>query len=244
MGDDSRRELEIDERDVGRLRQDAAPAGRGDMRRRLVEPVAQDREVVRPEIPRDAHVGLVEPEVDAARGDEVDLSQVAVLDQRADHVHRRAVDERVARHQHHLPERGQLDQHLGLLGGGRERLLDEHVLAVAQRRRGDRKMGRDRRGDQHGVDGRVLEEVVEPLRAAHRRIPLRDLVQRLRAPVADPGHLGILDLVQVPHEVRPPVAEPDHAEPEPRHAVPPGRSSCTGVRSSNRRSSSSDQPRA
>ena len=81
-----------------------------DVRRRLVEPVAQDREVVRAEVPDDAHVGLVQPEVHAARRDEVDLAELAGADQVADHVDRRAVEERVPGHQDEAALVGELDQ--------------------------------------------------------------------------------------------------------------------------------------
>ena len=43
----------------------------------LAEPVAEDREVVRPEVPDDADVGLVQPEVHPARRDEVDVAELA-----------------------------------------------------------------------------------------------------------------------------------------------------------------------
>ena len=72
--------------------------GRGDLDDRLVEPVQQDRQVVRREVADDA-VGLVLAEVHARRRDEVDLAERAGVDQLLDLVDRRAVDERVARHQ-------------------------------------------------------------------------------------------------------------------------------------------------
>ena len=73
--------LEVDERDVGDAR-DARSARliALDVRRGLVEPVAEDREVVRAEVPDDADVGLVQAEVHAARRDEVDLAELARLD--------------------------------------------------------------------------------------------------------------------------------------------------------------------
>ena len=77
VGDRLRPELHVDERDVGDIRDHAATAERGDVRRRLVQPVAEDREVVRAEIPRDAHVGLMQAEIDAARRDEVDVAELA-----------------------------------------------------------------------------------------------------------------------------------------------------------------------
>jgi hypothetical protein len=48
------------------------------------QPVAKDRKVVRGEVPRDAHVGLVQAEVHAARRDEVDLAEVVRVDVRLD----------------------------------------------------------------------------------------------------------------------------------------------------------------
>src|ERR1051325_1540211 len=99
VGDRARGELEVDERDVGHVRDHAAAAERADVPRGLVEPVAQDREVVRAEVPGDTDVALVQAEVHAARRDEVDVAEVAVRDQVADRVDRRAVEEGVAGHQ-------------------------------------------------------------------------------------------------------------------------------------------------
>ena len=76
MGDRARRELEVDERDVRDVRDHAAAAERADVTRRLTEPVAQDREVVRAEVPGDADIGLVQAEIHAARRDEVDLAEL------------------------------------------------------------------------------------------------------------------------------------------------------------------------
>ena len=91
--------LEVDERDVGNRGEDAAAAHRRQVGGGFLEPVAENREVVRPEIPRNADVGLVEPEVHAARRDEVDVAELARVDEITDRVDGRAVEERVARHQ-------------------------------------------------------------------------------------------------------------------------------------------------
>ena len=197
---------------------------------------------MRGEVPRDADVRLVQAEVHAARRDEVDVPELAGLDQAADHVDRRAVEEGVAGHQHDagvVREGHQLER---LVARRRERLLDEDVLPAAQRQRGERMMCRDGRRDHERVDVRIVEHVPELGRARHRRIAARKLRQRVGAPVAQPLDLDVLDLVQVAHEVRAPVAEAHdrHAD---AHAVPPGRSTCAGVRSRSRRSRASDQPR-
>jgi hypothetical protein len=95
--------------------------------------VAEDREVVRREVPRDADVGLMQAEVHTARRDEVDLAELLRRDQVADHVHRRAVEERVAGHQHEPAVGGDCDQVTRRVARRGERLLDEDVLVVLQR---------------------------------------------------------------------------------------------------------------
>ena len=100
MGDRLRSELQVDERHVGRVRKDAASTDRRHMRRGLPEPVLEDRKIVWTEVPRNADVRLVEAQVDATGADEVDLADLARVDQVPNLVHGRAVQERVARHEH------------------------------------------------------------------------------------------------------------------------------------------------
>ena len=102
------------------------------------EPVAQDREVVRTEVPHDADVGLVQAEVHATRRDEVDLAEIAGVDQLLDRPHGRAVQERVARHEHEVALGGQLDQ--------RARVTGRSPRAASRRRRASRRAARRTRG--------------------------------------------------------------------------------------------------
>ena len=71
----------VDESDVWNVRQETAAAYSGDFCGKPIEPVTQNGEVMRAEIPDDAYVRLVQPEVHATRGDEVDLAQLAAVDQ-------------------------------------------------------------------------------------------------------------------------------------------------------------------
>ena len=107
---------------------------------------------MRAEVPDDADVGLVQAEVDAARRDEVELAELAAVDQLLDGDDRRAVEERVARHQHAAGLAGQAHELCRLLGARCEGLLDEDVLAELQRLRGELEVGRDRRRDHDRVD--------------------------------------------------------------------------------------------
>ena len=160
---------EVDEGDIRRSGDEAGAAEGRDLGRALPEPVAEDREIVGREIPDDAHIRLMEPEVDPARGDEVDLAELARVDQRLDLHDRRAVEERVTRHQHEVLPARQLDQLPRIGDRGRQRLLDEHVLAGRERGGGQRVMGRDRSRERHGVDGAIREHLRRSSAAAARR---------------------------------------------------------------------------
>ena len=190
MRDRARAVPEVDEGDIRRSGHEAGAAEGRDLGRALPEPVAEDREIVGREIPDDAHIRLMEPEVDPARGDEVDLAELARVDQRLDLHDRRAVEERVARHQHEVLPARQLDQLPRIGDRGRQRLLDEHVLAGREGGGGQRVMGRDRSRERDGVDGAIREHLVEALQQRHAGIPRPHLGERLRVLVAQRGELG------------------------------------------------------
>ena len=189
VGDRARAELEVDEGDVRNPGQDAGSRHSRDMRRRLVEPVAQDREVVRPEVPDDADVLLVQPQVHPAHRDEVDVAELAAPDQVAHGVDGRAVEERMPRHQHDAGVRREPDQAHRLAGRGRERLLDEDVLAGGERRGGELEVGRHRRRDHDGLDIVVLEDLVEAFAHPGGGIAPAELLEPCGVGVADRDEL-------------------------------------------------------
>ncbi len=123
---------------------------------RLLQPVQQDREVVRREVADDA-VAVVLAEVHARGGDEVHVPDDAAVDQLAHRVDGGAVDEGVARHQHAVAGGGEVGELVGVRQPRGERLLDEHVLAGLQRALGERVVGLRGRGDHDGLDRRVDE---------------------------------------------------------------------------------------
>src|SRR3954449_10452683 len=93
MGNGARRELEVDERDVRNISEETPASQSRNPCRALVKPVAQDREIVRREVPDDADIRLVQPEVHTAHRDEEDVAELSAADQVAAQVHRRAVKE-------------------------------------------------------------------------------------------------------------------------------------------------------
>ena len=89
---------------------------------------------MRREVPQDVDVGLDEAEVDPHRIDEQDLAEHAVGDELADAQNRRGVAVGVVGHQHEIAHPRLVDHDLGRRIVVGQRLLDQHVLARAQRR--------------------------------------------------------------------------------------------------------------
>ena len=221
------------------------------------------------EVPDDASVGLVQAKVHAARGDEVDLAQLAGVDQGAHGPDRRAIEERVPRHQHEPFELGDLGQLVALRRGRGKRLLHKHMLPRVQSGGGDPMVGRNGGRNRDCFDLRVVEERLDRLIAARRRVAPADPVQPLVREIAKRGQARVWALLKVAGEVRPPIAESydrdrDRLELEVAaggeqaapavvvraavsvrgaHAVPPSRSSSTGVRNKSLTSRPSDQSR-
>ena len=214
------------------------------------------------EIPHDARVLLMEAEVDAAHRDEVDLAELTGLQQIANAVHRRAVEEGMPWHENAaglLRFARQVERIVRRAGEG---LLDEHMLSGRQRRAGDGVVGRDRRRDGHCLDRVVGEDLVQVGGENEARVARADLCQRALPSVADRDELRELLFVQVADQIGPPIAKSDDGRTDrvvrhglgcqrsgPEHldghqAVPLCPTICSGVRHRSRRSRPRDQPRA
>ena len=66
VGDHPRWVAERDEGNIRNSGHDGISPGRANLGWQLLEPIQEDREIVRAEVPDDAHIGLVETEVDSA----------------------------------------------------------------------------------------------------------------------------------------------------------------------------------
>jgi hypothetical protein len=122
----------------------------------------------------------------------------------------------VPRHEYKVALKCQVDQLAGLSRGAGERLLDEDVFARLERARGELEVCRDRGGNRDRIDGGVVQYSVVRRRHPARGVAPPDRLERLGAAVANVRDLGLRQLVQVANEVRAPVAEPDHRNPD-RH---------------------------
>ena len=136
------------------------------------------------EVPDDARVGLMKAEVDAARGDEVDLAQLAGGDQVSDRLDRRAVEEGVTRHQHQAEFLSQCGELRRFFQRARKRLLDERVLAGLERGACEWIVRADRRGDDHRLDLGVRQHLGELSRLTEAGVSAPDLRQCLGPGVA------------------------------------------------------------
>ena len=169
------------------------------------EQVEDDGDVVRRQVPRHVDVLLEEAQVEAPGADVLDLADVAGLDDLLDAAHGGGVDEGVPHHERQLLLRRQLDQFVALLRGLGHRLLDEGVLPRLEALLRQLVMEVDRRGDDHGVDFLVADDLLEVLRGLHRGIQLLHVGQPLLVLVADVPDLALRQGTEVPDEVRPPV---------------------------------------
>ena len=138
------------------------------------------------------------------------LAELARVDQLLQLLHARVVQQEVPGHEHEVAVGGECDElvHLGGTHGGR--LLDEHVLAGVECALGQLVVRRDRGGDDDRVQVVVREELVELGRDASVRVPGGEggspFVARGRRARRAP------ELLEVPREVRPPVAEARDAD--------------------------------
>src|SRR5690349_17922539 len=102
--------------------------------RRAAEDIAEDRQVVRREVPGDINVGLQYPEIGADGINIVDTTKRATLDQAAQYLYRCAVHKCMANHEHQLTLVRKCSQLLRMRDTVSKRFLDEHMLASFERR--------------------------------------------------------------------------------------------------------------
>ena len=194
------------------------------------------------EVPGDADVRLVETEVDPARRNEVELSQLSRLDEVADGNHRGAVEEGVSRHQHQTATLCELDELEALTRRRGKRLLDEDVSASSAARPSGKCVDT-------GV-ANATTSIVSSARTSsklvglHRRIPALNQLKALDIAIANRDDLGAGEFVEVPNEVRAPVSEADDCDADRAHRVAfRWRRSANGVRRRSLRSRPIDHPR-
>ncbi len=139
-----------------------------------------------PEVPDNAHIALVQAQVHAAGRDEIEIAELPAGEDLLHRSHRRAVEERLARHEHDVGGRGRVQQRLHLLARRRKRLLDESVLPGGQALRRQVEVRVDGRRQDDRVEGVVLHQVVETDGGLGPWIPPRVLGQPRRVEIADP----------------------------------------------------------
>ena len=186
-----------------------AAAGGGDFHNRLLQPVQEDREVVRREVAHHA-VAVVLAEVHPRGGDEVHVPDDAATDQIAHRVDGGAVDEGVPGHQYAVGRGGEIGELERVPQAGGKRLLHQHVLAGPQRAGGERRVRLRRRGDHHRLDLGVHQQRVEVAHRAGAGVATAEEVQLGGVGVAQRIEAQLRAFRHVACEVGAPVAVPDH----------------------------------
>ena len=171
----------------------------------------------------DHAIALVEPEVHARGGDEVDLAHLPGADQLAHLVDGGAVHERVARHEHHAGLLGAHDQVFGVRDAGRQRLLHQDVLTGLQCPPHELVMGARRGRDRHRLNARIEQQLIEVRLDPNAWVTSLELVAAVRIELAQADETKLGPLENVANDVRPPVAEADDCDADRRcdHAWPP-----------------------
>ena len=139
-------------------------------------------------------------------------SQGPAVDQLLDAAHRARIDERVVDQQDSPATLRFRDQLGGLFGAGGHRLGDEDMLACPQRLESERVVGRHRRDDDDGVDGRVRDQRMAIGGGGDRRVPGMRQCQPFLAHIADCPNLRAGHLGKVTNDVGAPVAITDYPD--------------------------------
>ena len=133
---------------------------------RIPEPVLNDADVVRGEIPQGINVRADASQVKALAVNVAHLAQFTGINHLFHITDGGIVNESVADHDDQMFPRRLGGQFIDLGSAGGERFLDEHVFARRQRPGGEFKMGGRWRGDDDGVHFRISED---PVGVIHRR---------------------------------------------------------------------------
>ena len=148
------------------------------------------------------------------------LSELPRIDERLEAVDARVVFEQVPDHQHAAVLASHAHGLLRLRGRLGQRLLHQYMLSRFEAAAGQVGVRGHRRGDDHGLEGVVLEQLVDRAGCPCIRKTSAGGLEPLGRVVADPGQARPGQGVHVAGEIRAPVAEPRHGH---RHISAHGR---------------------
>ena len=154
----------------------------------------------------------MQAEIDPARRDEVDTAELAALDQRADRLDGRAVDEGMTRHEEKSPCPRRFQQLERLARGRGQRLFDKHMLVRFEGAHSQLEMSRNRSCNRDRLHFRIAEHRPVCVDCADRRVAARDRLECGVARVADVADIGGRQLMEVADEVRPPITQTDDSD--------------------------------
>ena len=174
--------------------------------------MVDDRDVVGGQVPQHVDVALKQAQVNPDAVNVVQLAELPRVNDLLDLLDGGAVHIGVVDHQDQAAGCGQIDQRLGVRSRMGQRLFNQHVFSGLKCGRGDVCMRRDGRRHGNRRDVLALQDLLKLLEHVNVRIPLVDFGQPLGVGVADSRHPSQRALGKVTHQIRAPVAGPDHSD--------------------------------
>ena len=176
----------------------------------LADQPEDHRQIVNAQRPERVLVRAHDPQVLPVRVDAEHVAELSGVDELLQLAHAGVVEKKVARHEHEVALGGEHHElvHLGALH--RRRFLHEDVLAGLERLFRERVVCRDGRGDDDGVELGIGEQLGVVGRHTGAWVARGERRAVLLIEVAEPGQVG--EVVEVPRQVRAPVAEADQAD--------------------------------
>ena len=175
----------------------------------LAKQIIHDRNVVRRQIPHDVHISLDDTKVDPHGVEVIEIADLAGRDQLAHFAHRPREDEGVIHREHDAAPLGERTKLFGMVGLGRKRLHDKHVLTRPERRPRQLEVAERRRRDNDQVEVRRAENLLRPVGHGPNPILRSDSHSPLVAEVAHRRHPTVRVAGEISHEIRAPVSAPD-----------------------------------
>ena len=185
------------------------------------ENIIHDREIVDGKIPEHIDVVLKKTEIYPNGVVVINFAQTSTVNEFADLADRAGIHEGVIDHEHQISLLRHIHEVLYLAGVGRERFLDEHVLAFLQGAQSEVVVGGDWCGNGYRVDRGIFDQFTKIARGPDGRITVVEQSEAVFAEIADTGDLRFFGFKKIADQVRSPVAVSDHADSNQRFPLSP-----------------------
>src|SRR5712692_2008432 len=174
--------------------------------------MTHDRKIVGPQVPQDIEVVLKQPQIDAHGIVIVDVAQLTRINQFPYEAHGTRVNKRMVHHENPSLPLGQIDKLLSLRHRARHWFLKQYMFTALQSGPGKLMVSRDGRGNCHGIDIVCLQQFTRQCRCSHKGVMPLNGLQLSCGDVRHAHELNVLQLAEIPDEIRSPVAAANHTD--------------------------------